>query len=259
MKSHQIHVKSVSSSKESNTCISTANAQTTTRPSNLKRQRSRNRPKTTTPTTQSMMTTGVSPKDNFATVSASINKTELLVTCDSGWSQDHHKLHRQYTHNSWHNCSQASIRKDNTTHTTQNESTVNTGSLIYRPQTSESQPSRSPTQTTESVNQLLNKYQTLFSDGPTDLGRITIESHWILLSDNIPFSQRSSKDAEEKSRQVIELLAKRLILESTSPWAAPVTLADKADGARLQSCQPGDNSRQTTNALHRGVNRKVER
>ena len=44
--------------------------------------------------------TGVSPKDNFATVSASIGKTELLGTCDSGWSQDHHKLHRQYTHNS---------------------------------------------------------------------------------------------------------------------------------------------------------------
>ena len=305
MKSNQIHVKSVSSSKESNTCIGTANAQTTTRPSNLKRQRSRNRPKTTMPTTQSITTTGVSPKDNFATVSASIGKTELLETVDSGSTvnlmpfifakplrfhidfediksirmaegkvQTSGTVQFNLTINSvtkrikvlvlkdftyflllvvptcrafdltvhfgtltvtgppqaaqavhtqqlTHNCSQASKRKDNTTHTTQNESTVNTGSLIYRPQTSKSQPSRSPTQTTQSVNQLLNKYQTLFSDSPTDLGRITIESHRILLSDNIPCSQRSyrqsSRDAEETSRQVIELLAKGLILESTSP------------------------------------------
>ena len=139
---------------------------------------------------------------------------------------------------------------------------MNTVSLIHTPQTSESQPSRSPTQTTQSVNQLLKKYQTLFADGPTDLGRITIESHRILLSDNIPCAQRpyrqSSKDAEETSRQVNELLAKGLIRESTSPWAAPVTLADKADGTRrlcidYRRCQPEDNSRQATNALHRGT------
>ena len=264
--------------------------------------------------------TGVSPKDNFATVSASIGKTELLATVDSastvnlmpfifakslrlhidfedvksirmakGKVQTSGTVQFNLTINSvtkrikvlvlkdftyclllgvptcrafdltvhfgtltvigppqaaqavhtqqlTHNCSQTSRSKDNTTHLTLIESAVKTGSLIHTPQTSESQPSRSPTQTTQSVNQLLKKYQTLFADGPTDLGRITIESHRILLSDNIPCAQRpyhqSSKDAEETSRQVNELLAKGLIRESTSPWAAPVTLADKADGTR---------------------------
>ena len=46
-----------------------------------------------------------------------------------------------------------------------------------------------------------------------------------------PYRQ-SISDAEETARQVKDLLEKGLIRESSSPFAAPITLADKKDGTK---------------------------
>ena len=83
---------------------------------------------------------------------------------------------------------------------------------------------------------LTDQFQHLFASDSTDLSRINVEFHRILLSDCQPIAQRpyrqSHSDAEETARQVRELLAKGLIQESVSPYAAPITLADKKDGSK---------------------------
>ena len=87
-----------------------------------------------------------------------------------------------------------------------------------------------------SIHILMKSFPMLFALDSTDLGRINVESHRILLSDSEPVAQRpyrqSSPDADETARQVTELLAKGLIRESVSPYAAPITLADKKDGTK---------------------------
>ena len=86
------------------------------------------------------------------------------------------------------------------------------------------------------VRELVDKFSHLFASDSTDLGRIDIEKHKIVLTDDQPVAQRpyrqSIRDAEETDRQVKDLLAKGLIRESTSPYAAPVTLADKKDNTK---------------------------
>ena len=86
------------------------------------------------------------------------------------------------------------------------------------------------------IQSLVKTYNYLFAADSTDLGRINIEKHRILLSDNEPIALRpyrqSTSNADETARQVRELLAKGLIRESTSPYAAPITLADKKDGSK---------------------------
>ena len=90
--------------------------------------------------------------------------------------------------------------------------------------------------TPQSIETLLQEFSHIFASDSTDLGRIEIEYHRILLTDNQPTAQRpyrqSYSSATEVARQTKELLAKGLIRESTSPYAAPVTLPDKKDGTK---------------------------
>ena len=85
-------------------------------------------------------------------------------------------------------------------------------------------------------DRLIRQFSNLFATDSTDLGRIDVEYHRILLNDCEPKAQRpyrqSIPDAEETARQVRDLLAKGLIRESVSPYAAPITLADKKDGTK---------------------------
>lgn len=86
--------------------------------------------------------------------------------------------------------------------------------------------------------QLIDNNQDLFSEETTfaDTGRITIESHRIKTKDHPPISLRPYSqpivDRAETTRQVQELLAKGFIRESTSPWAAPITLVKKKDNTK---------------------------
>ena len=86
------------------------------------------------------------------------------------------------------------------------------------------------------VKELIHQFSHLFATDATDLGRIDLEEHRIVLTDDIPLAQRpyrqSVYDADETARQIRELLAKGLIRESLSPYAAPITLADKKDGSK---------------------------
>ena len=81
------------------------------------------------------------------------------------------------------------------------------------------------------LDAILVQYDKLLAKSSTDLGRITTECHHILLKDDVPTSQRlyrqSFLDAQKTSKQIKDLLEKGLIRQSVSPFAAPITLADK--------------------------------
>ena len=99
------------------------------------------------------------------------------------------------------------------------------------------------------ITSLLQEYESLFAKSSFDLGRIELEQHRILLTDDVPVARspyrQSFRDAEETARQVKELLAKGLIRISSSAYATPTTLADKKDGSRRFVCD------------YRGVNSKT--
>lgn len=86
--------------------------------------------------------------------------------------------------------------------------------------------------------QLIHNNQDLFSEENTfaDTGKITIEFHRIRTKEHPPISQRPYTqpiaDRTETTRQVQELLTKGFIRESTSPWAAPITLVKKKDNTK---------------------------
>ena len=86
------------------------------------------------------------------------------------------------------------------------------------------------------IHQLVQKYQSCFSQSATNLGRITIEVHRIRTVEYPPISQRPYRQSiannHETRRQVRDLLAEGLIRESTSPWSFPVTLVPKKDGSK---------------------------
>ena len=104
----------------------------------------------------------------------------------------------------------------------------------------QSPQSSPPSTVTQSLAKLMSEFETLFAQSPTDVGKINVESHRIYLTDDVPVALRpyrqSSKAIAETARQVKELLNAGLKRESVSPYAAPTTLADKADGTKRLCC-----------------------
>ncbi|GFX82863.1 retrotransposable element Tf2 protein type 1 [Trichonephila clavipes] len=93
----------------------------------------------------------------------------------------------------------------------------------------------------EDLTQLLDKFQTIFSQNKYDVGCINLEPQRIHLISDLPISLRpyrnSQQEAKEIQTQIEELLKAGFIRPSHSPYAAPVTLAYKKDeGKRSRLC-----------------------
>ncbi|GFV36422.1 retrovirus-related Pol polyprotein from transposon 17.6 [Trichonephila clavipes] len=101
-----------------------------------------------------------------------------------------------------------------------------------------------PKQTSEQwgdLTQLLDKFQTIFSQNKYDVGCINLEPQRIHLISDLPISLRPYKNSQQESKeiqtQIEELLKAGFIRPSHSPYAAPVTLAYKKDeGKRSRLC-----------------------
>ena len=90
------------------------------------------------------------------------------------------------------------------------------------------------------LQSLLNEFKSVFASSKNDIGRINGTDHYIRLLDNSrPIYRRhyrhSIAELNEIRKQVSALLDKGLIRKSKSPWAFPVTLANKSDGT-LRLC-----------------------
>ena len=99
------------------------------------------------------------------------------------------------------------------------------------------QSSTTSSSKTASLQTLLTKYDSVFAQHDTDIGRISIARHHIRLQpDTSPIYLRpyrhSQSDTEEIRRQIVALKKKGLVRDSISPWSSPVTLAQKKNGDR---------------------------
>ncbi|GFX32689.1 retrovirus-related Pol polyprotein from transposon 17.6 [Trichonephila clavipes] len=93
----------------------------------------------------------------------------------------------------------------------------------------------------EDLTQLLDKFQTIFSQNKYDVGCINLEPQRIHLISDLPISLRPYRNSQQESKeiqtQIEELLTAGFIRPSHSPYAAPVTLAYKKDeGKRSRLC-----------------------
>ncbi|GFW84696.1 transposon Ty3-G Gag-Pol polyprotein [Trichonephila clavipes] len=83
----------------------------------------------------------------------------------------------------------------------------------------------------EDLTQLLDKFQTIFSQNKYDVGCINLEQQIIHLISDLPISLRPYRNSQQESKeiqtQIEELLKAGFIRPSHSPYAAPVTLAYK--------------------------------
>ncbi|GFT11682.1 retrovirus-related Pol polyprotein from transposon opus [Trichonephila clavipes] len=101
-----------------------------------------------------------------------------------------------------------------------------------------------PKQTSEQwgdLTQLIDKFQTIFSQNKYDVGCINLEPQRIHLISDLPISLRPYRNSQQESKeiqtQIEELLKAGFIRPSHSPYAAPVTLAYKKDeGKRSRLC-----------------------
>ncbi|GFT88044.1 transposon Tf2-6 polyprotein [Trichonephila clavipes] len=101
-----------------------------------------------------------------------------------------------------------------------------------------------PKQTSEQwgdLTQLLDKFQTIFSQNKYDVGCISLEPQRIHLISDLPISLRPYRNSQQESKeiqtQIEELLKAGFIRPTHSPYAAPVTLAYKKDeGKRSRLC-----------------------
>ena len=84
------------------------------------------------------------------------------------------------------------------------------------------------------VQELLIKYQEVFSKNDADLGRTGVVKHVIDTGDAAPVRQRYRRTSPSKQaeidRQVQQMLDNGVIERSTSPWASPVVLVPKKNG-----------------------------
>ncbi|GFW57004.1 retrovirus-related Pol polyprotein from transposon opus [Trichonephila clavipes] len=93
----------------------------------------------------------------------------------------------------------------------------------------------------EDLTQLLDKFQTIFSQNKYDVSFINLEPQRIHLISDLPISLRPYRNSQQESNeiqtQIEELLKAGFIRPSHSPYAAPVTLAYKKDeGKRSRLC-----------------------
>ena len=86
------------------------------------------------------------------------------------------------------------------------------------------------------LNTVLRRHETIFAQTSTSVGKIKNVVHTIHTNPHPPIQRRPYRrpqhEYDEISRQVSDLLEKKLIRPSTSPWAFPVTLAPKKDGSQ---------------------------
>ena len=82
---------------------------------------------------------------------------------------------------------------------------------------------------------LLSLYSDVIASGPNDLGHTQVLSHHIDTGDAPPIRQATRRvpvPSREKVEQLLEdMLSKKIISPSKSPWASPVVLVQKKDGS----------------------------
>lgn len=93
----------------------------------------------------------------------------------------------------------------------------------------------------ERLDELLSRFLSSFATDRYDIGSYSEQSARIKLSENKVIARKPYKcsfaDQEEISRQITQLLKAGLIHESTSPYAAPVTMAfRKSEGEKNRIC-----------------------
>ena len=93
-----------------------------------------------------------------------------------------------------------------------------------------------PEEYIDDVTRLLIDYQDVFAKDDTDLGRTGLVKHHIDTGQSRPIRQRQRRhplgQREEIKRQVDDLLEKKLIEPTDSPWAANIVLVWKKDGSQ---------------------------
>ena len=86
------------------------------------------------------------------------------------------------------------------------------------------------------LKQILQKHKRVFRQSEHDIGRITVAKHSIKTTPHPPIQlrayRRPQSDYDEIRKQVELLKSNHHIRDSDSPWAFPVTLADKKDGTK---------------------------
>ena len=142
---------------------------------------------------------------------------------------------------------------------------ANTNSAMITTQT----PLTSTVDTTlNEIDAILAKYDKLFAKSATDLGRITIKSHRILLKDDEPVAMRpyrqSFQDAQETSRQIKRPARKRFNTRIRLTSCSVSNSCPKE--RRKETLMPGfppsqqeDHSGQAALAIHSRCNRQTSR
>ena len=86
----------------------------------------------------------------------------------------------------------------------------------------------------QALKDLLNKYRDVFALTPDELGRTGIIKYTIDTGYSAPIRSRPYRIPEAKkatvNQHIDDVLARGIIRESTSPWAAPIVLVSKKDG-----------------------------
>ena len=86
----------------------------------------------------------------------------------------------------------------------------------------------------QALKDLLHKYRDVFALTPDELGRTGIIKYTIDTGDSAPIRSRPCRIPESKkatvNQHIDDMLARGIIRESPSPWAAPIVLVSKKDG-----------------------------